>query len=143
MLRFATKNISAINGKQQFHQLIILPVDVDVKPSELENLPGVLDNYEISLEEKYKSSFKRILAIMDLIANSKTVPKEKFKDITPKNELVKEYEFKCGDLRVYAIKKVNGQIVMFGGYKNKQQQEIKRFRSLKKQYLDTIQNRQK
>ena len=56
-------------------------------------------------------------------------------NITPHGEIVKEYEFKNGDLRVYAIKDFNGKIIILGGYKNTQQTDINRFRSLKAQYL--------
>ena len=75
---------------------------------------------------------------MQQIANLNSLPKNKFRDITPNKELVKEYEFKKGDLRVFAIKTEGGQIVVLGGYKNSQKADIKKFQELKKRYLKTL-----
>ena len=73
---------------------------------------------------------------MNEVANIRTLPNTKFKDITPRKENVKEYEFKEGNLRVYAIKKFGGKIIILGGYKNRQKQDLRKFRSLKEQYLN-------
>lgn len=58
-----------------------------------------------------------------------------FKDVTPPKALVKEYEFKDGDLRVYGISKFGGKVIIMGGYKNRQKKDYRTFRSLKEQYL--------
>jgi hypothetical protein len=51
--------------------------------------------------------------------------------------LVKECEFKTHHLRVYAIHEIDtGKIVIMGGYKTKQKQDINHFREVKKQYLN-------
>lgn len=60
----------------------------------------------------------------------------KLRDITPEKESIKEYEFKTKNLRVYAIKTKDGKVIVLGGYKNRQKKDLKKFRSLKKRYLD-------
>ena len=163
MSKFVTKNIEAVKGKQQFRQLIVVADTVDVvklqseinsleernrlieeknliEPAEskVEVMKGVLDLYEDSLETKYVGSFKGILIHMELVANLQNVSPKKFKDITPHKEKVKEFEFKYGDLRVYAIDLPNGKLIMHCGYKNKQEKDIRKFRSQKEQYLKSL-----
>jgi hypothetical protein len=75
---------------------------------------------------------------MNRVANLQSVPKEKFRDVTPHGQSCKEYEFKFGDLRVLSIKITNGQLVLLGGYKNQQSSDFIKFRSLKAQYLESI-----
>jgi hypothetical protein len=149
MFKFVIKNIEAVKGKQKFRQLVI--VGDNVNTNELQArigarerdekevvIKGVLDNYEDNLESKYKSSFRGIVAIMNRVANLQPVPETKFKDVTPNGELVKEYEFKFQDLRVWAIKISDGKLVLLGGYKNQQKKDFKTFRNLKIKYLESI-----
>jgi len=75
---------------------------------------------------------------MNLVANNESVPNTKFRNITTGNEPIQEFEFKAGDLRVLAIKIPNGQLILLGGYKNRQDKDLSRFRSLKKQYLESL-----
>ena len=150
MSKFALKNIEAIKGRQRFSQLIVLPNDADAEAiqnkiynDELSNREvqdGQLDIYEKELEGKYTGSLASILNIMNRVANLQSVSQDKFKDITPSKETVKEYEFKHQDLRVYAIYAPDGKIIVFGGYKNNQKADIKKFRSLKSQYLESLKN---
>jgi hypothetical protein len=150
MSKFVIKNISSILGKQKFKQLIIVDDKVDAAKLQAEivqkeisgqeiTIKGVLDIYEDSLEAKYEGSFRGIISIMDRVANLKSVPVDKFRDITPDKELVKEYEFKYQDLRVYAIKIFNGKLVLLGGFKNQQDGDFSKFRSVKKAYLENFQ----
>lgn len=126
MPKFVLKNIKSINGKQQFNQLVV-------------DGNGQLDEFENDLKDTtYWSEFKTLLVYMHFVANNRTLPQTKFKDITPAKELVKEYEFKSKHLRIYAIHQPNGKIVILGGYKNNQKNDINKFRSLKKQYLDSL-----
>jgi hypothetical protein len=135
---FADKIIKAIKGKQVFKQLVILAEGVKIAEIKLEEEKGEFDLYEERLEDKYKSSFRTIMTYMNLVADNCSVPKEKFKNVTPEKETVQEYEFKAGDLRVFAIKIPNGQLVLLGGYKNQQKKDFVRFRALKKQYLESL-----
>jgi hypothetical protein len=148
MPKFVTKTIKSVKGKMIFKQLIMLDNKADEKRIQAEiieketkkievEIKGELDIYEESLEVIYKRQFANILANMEKKANLYNLPKTKFKEF-PTSDLVKEYEFKAGDLRVYAIKIPNGQLIILGGYKNSQQQDISRFRSLKRQYLESL-----
>jgi hypothetical protein len=154
MGKFVTKTICTINGKQEFRQLIIVDDKTNIDRLQLEidtgehakkeiEIEGVFDEYENSLESKYKGSLNGLIAIMDRVANLEPVAKEKFRDVTPDGELVKEYEFKYQDIRVYAIKMPNGKLILLGGFKNQQKSDFSKFRSLKKQYLDSIQPKKK
>jgi len=129
MSNFVVTNIDEVNGKQECKQLVI------VKNGEY---LGVFDEFENSLQKKYDSSLVAIISIMNRVANLQTVSPDKFKDITPDGEPVKEFEFKYRDLRVYAIKVFNGKLIVLCGYKNSQKKDIVKFRSLKKQYLDSL-----
>jgi hypothetical protein len=124
MSKFALHNIESINGKQLFFQLEINGIkQLDVFEEEL-------------IGTTYDGEFKTALTLMDFIANNRTLPKTKFRDITPKKESVKEYEFKTKHLRIYAINKPGGKIIVLGGFKNNQKSNINLFRSIKKQYLN-------
>lgn len=125
MTTFALKKIESICGVQQFHQLIV-------------NGKAVLDDFEKSLETQHQSEFKTIIAYMNFIAELKTLPDKKFKDITPQNEIIKEYEFKSKHIRIYVIKQLNGKIVVLCGHKTTQKQDIKRFRKIKSDYLNSL-----
>lgn len=149
MSKFVIKNIEAVKGKQKFMQLVIVEdsvnanelqtgIDEKEKNGKDHEIKGVLDNYEDDLESKYKSSFRGILSIMNRVANLQSVAEQKFKDVTPSGELVKEYEFKYGDLRVLAIKIPNGKLVLLCGYKNQQKKDFSAFRNLKIKFLESI-----
>ena len=122
---FTLRKISAVKGKQEFVELVIDGV-------------GQLESYELSLQKNYQKNLESIFLYMNRVANLCGLPKEKFRDITPHAEIVREYEFKSGDLRVYAIKKLNGKIVVFCGHKSTQPKDEVRFRAIKKQYLESL-----
>lgn len=121
MSKFALHKIDVIKGKQNFCQLVIDGVKQ-------------LDRFEAELEKSttYFSEYKTILTYMEYIAENRTLPATKFKDITPKKEVIREYEFKSKHLRIYAIQKKGGKIIVLCGFKKNQKNDIKRFRSLKK-----------
>lgn len=123
MPKFATERIEAIHCRQEFDQLIIDGV-------------GQLDIFERDLNDTtYQSEFKTLLAYMEYLGNNRSLPKTKFRDVTPKGEKVKEYEFKSKHLRIYAIQKTNGKIIILGGYKTSQDKDFIKFRSLKSQLI--------
>ncbi len=125
MNRFALTKISQVKGQIQFCKLII---------------DGVCQFDEFCLEiEKDGNLSKQLSTIfsrMDQVAGMKLLPKEKFRDITPKKRNVKEFEIKTKDLRVYLIKE-EGHIVILGGKKSTQSEDIKHFRSIKDRYLQS------
>lgn len=137
MSKFVIKNIREVNGIQECKQIVILKNDENPEAIS-EEQPGVFDEYQAELQQKYTNSFIGIVSIMNRVANLQTVSPDKFKDITPHGESVKEFEFKFGDLRVYAIKIPGGKLTILCGYKNRQKKDISKFRSLKKQYLAHI-----
>ncbi len=140
MSKFVVKSIESVRGKQEFKQLVILNDDVKIPTINAENEKGQLDIYEEKLQAKYRSSFLRIISIMNAVANLEGTSETQWKDVTPDKELVKEYEIKAGDLRAFAIKITNGKLLILGGYKNQQPSDFKRFRSLKKLYLESLKN---
>ncbi|MDR7211997.1 hypothetical protein [Flavobacterium piscis] len=126
MPKFALSNIEAINGKQTFNQLEV-------------NDQKQLDIFETELKDTtYISEFGTLLTYMEYVANNRTLPHTKFKDITPQKQKVKEYEFKSKHLRIYAIQQMNGKIIVLCGFKNNQKEDINKFRSLKKLYLESL-----
>jgi putative component of toxin-antitoxin plasmid stabilization module len=128
MSKFALEKIKAIKGKQSFYDLKI-------------NEVGQFESFSNELEEQYKSELLTLNARMDLVANLNRLPKEKFRDITPKKQTVKEYEFKTKHLRLYAIHiEKTGKVIVLGGYKNTQKSDIPSFRSLKSQFLKSLED---
>lgn len=128
MSKFALEKIKAIKGKQSFY---------DLKVNEV----GQFESFSNELEEQYKSELVTLNARMDLVANLNRLPKEKFRDITPKKQTVKEYEFKTRHLRLYAIHiEKTGKVIVLGGYKNTQKSDIPSFRSLKSQFLKSLED---
>jgi len=123
MSKFALQNIDAVEGNQTFEKLLVDGV-------------APFDLFEKNLETKDRRSLEKIYFYMNEVASNRTLPNTKFKDVTPKKEKVKEYEFKDGDLRVYGISKYGGKIIILGGYKNQQKKDYRTFRSLKEQYLN-------
>lgn len=79
--------------------------------------------------KQYLSQQKTILTYMTYLAQGNTLSQNKFRDITPDSEAV--CEFKSKHLRVYAIKKQNGRVIIWGGLKSTQKKDFKQFRSLK------------
>ncbi|MBQ0093195.1 MAG: hypothetical protein KBS36_00970 [Bacteroidales bacterium] len=127
MSKFALQSIEAVQGKQTFEKLLV-------------NGVAPFDTFEQELEGQDKRSLEKIYFYMNEVANNRTLPSTKFKDVTPEKEKIKEYEFKDGDLRVYCISKFKGKIIIMGGYKNRQKKDYRTFRSLKEQYLSQENN---
>jgi len=127
MSKFALNKIKTIKGKQSFFDLEI-------------NGVGQFDSFSKEAAVQYESELLTLNARMDLVANLERLPKQKFRDITPAKEQVKEYEFKTKHLRLYVIHiEKTGKVVILGGYKNTQKKDFRGFRSLKKQYLNALQ----
>jgi hypothetical protein len=123
---FATQIIESIKGRQVFEKLLV---------------DGVcfFDVFEIQIKgnPQYESEFKSIVAYMDLIANGKSLPKTKFREIKGGKISAKRYEFKSKHLRIYAFSQPGGKIVVLGGYKNTQEADIRHLNSIVKDYITT------
>jgi putative component of toxin-antitoxin plasmid stabilization module len=105
----------------------------------LENNKCEYDEFEkqIQIESSYSSELVTIQARLHDIADGKLLPKEKFRNITPKKELVKEYEIKTRHLRVYLFhEEKTGRVIVCGGKKITQLKDMKHFRLIKKEYLN-------
>lgn len=128
MSTFALRKVEAVNARQELDELVIDGV-------------GQLESFERLIEEtdkRFLSEFRTMLSYMEYAANGNSLPDTRFKDVTPTGAAIKEYEFKSKHLRVYAIKQINGKIIILGGFKTTQKADFKRFRSLKEQYLKSL-----
>ena len=122
---FALEKIDAIKGKQEF-----LKLKVDNK--------CLFDEFENSLESRYKSELIGIYSCMQEVANLKSVPETKFHfydNNKKRKDGIREFEFKSKHLRVYGITQPNGKIIITGGTKAKQKDDQNEFRRLKNLYL--------
>ncbi len=131
MGHFTLRQIEEIDGKIKFFKLV----------------QGGTCSFEEFWDETVKnknmlSELIKIQTTMQQVSELRTLPEEKHRDITPKNDPVKEYEIKTKHLRVYCFHQEKfGRIVVMGGIKsNKQQNDINRFRSIKKEYLEKSKN---
>jgi putative component of toxin-antitoxin plasmid stabilization module len=125
---FGLKEISEITGKIKFFKLL--------NGDECE-----FDEFwsEIIKEGNLASELNTIQSRMQLVSEMKPMPKEKFKDITPNGDSIKEYEIKTPNLRVYLFHEhLKGRIVVCGGKKGSQNSDIKHFRNIKKQYFKSL-----
>jgi putative component of toxin-antitoxin plasmid stabilization module len=124
MSTFDVQSLESVVGTIKFFKLVV----------DGESLFDAFEE-EIKKDGNLEKQLVVIESRLDDIANLRLLPFNKFKDITPAKEKVKEYEIKTHDLRVYLIKDEEGNLIILGGKKNTQQSDIKRFKSLKKQYL--------
>lgn len=125
MYTFALKEIKEIDGKLKIFKLFI---DGECSYDEFE--------MEIKNEGNLKSELITIGTRLHEIADCKSLPEKKFRDITPKNGDNKEYEIKTHHLRVYLFHEKNtGRIIVCGGKKGTQDADIRRFRKIKKEYF--------
>jgi putative component of toxin-antitoxin plasmid stabilization module len=126
MNKFALKLIDEIVGQLKIFKLYV-------------NNHCEFDEFEkqIEAEGSYSSELVTIQTRLQEIADGKLLPKEKFRNITPKKELVKEYEIKTRHLRVYLFhEEKSGRVIVCGGKKITQQKDIYHFRRIKKEYLN-------
>lgn len=127
MPKFKLKKIEQVKGRNTFYKLI--------KDGNCE-----FDEFcdEMDKADMYPSELKNIFTNMDLVANQIPLPKKKFKDITKSKSSIKEHEFKTKNLRVYAFQeKGTGKIIVCGGKKGTQKANIRHFRQIKRQYLNS------
>jgi putative component of toxin-antitoxin plasmid stabilization module len=128
MPKFELEKIDAIVGKQAFYKLL---------------KDGICEFEEFVTQIKAEGSFNKevtkIYALMQQIAELKTLPQEQFRKLpNPKSEIT-EYEIKTKHLRVYLFHQAHtGKIIVIGGKKTTQDQDITHFREIKKMYLETL-----
>jgi hypothetical protein len=107
MSKFDLERIDAVIGKQTFYKL--LKDDV----CEFDEFVA-----QIRREGSFDNEIAKIYALMQQVAELKTLPKEQFRELpNPKSE-VKEYEIKTKHLRVYLFHQTyTGKIIVIGGKK--------------------------
>lgn len=126
MYNFALQEIEEIKGKLKIFKLLI---DDTCEFDEFEK--------RIEFEANLKSELTTIVTRLHEIADLKSLPESKFRDITPKNISNKEYEIKTRHLRVYLFhEKTTGRVIVYGGKKGTQKADIKHFRKIKKAYFN-------
>ena len=125
MFRFVLGDLPEVKGTISFKKLII---------------DGVCPYDEFCDQIRREGNLaKQLIGIinnMNQVANLKRLPREKFRDITPGNDAIKEFELKKGDLRIYLIKEA-GHIVILGGKKSTQRGDINHFRVVKRRYIES------
>ena len=125
MNKFALVKLSQVKGRIPFAML---------------EIDGVCQFKEFCRQVEQDGNLKKQLTTamsrMDQVANMQLLPANKFRDITPTKDAVKEFEIKTPDLRIYLIKEL-GHIIILGGKKNTQADDIKKFRSIKQRYLQS------
>ncbi|WP_224994326.1 hypothetical protein [Cesiribacter sp. SM1] len=128
MTIFALQEIEEIRGKIKF---FFLTVDGESQYEAFEA--------QIRAEGNLSSELITVQVRMQEMAEMRhPMPKTKCRDLTPKNDPVKEYELKTKHLRVYLIHEEHkGRIVVLAGKKGTQTKDIKRFRKLKEAYLNS------
>ena len=126
MRRIELKRLEVIEGRQTFEKMILDGRDL-------------LEEFERSLEERYRSEMRTIYAWMQMVADLRPVPGTRYHAISDGNDGFREYEFKSKHLRIYAFTKLDGKIVVMGGKKNRQRRDIKRFKELKRLYIKYLQ----
>ncbi len=126
MPKFVLHEIEAIKGKQIFCQVEI-------------NGVKQLDTFEEELAgTSYLSEFRTMLTYMEFVANNKPLPQTKFRELKGVKDGIKEYEFKSKHLRIYAVHQKGGKIIVLCGFKNNQEKDINRFRSIKKELVKVL-----
>jgi putative component of toxin-antitoxin plasmid stabilization module len=127
MRKFETEEIEDVKGRISFFSLVI-------------DGANIYDEFkkQITREGNLAKQLNQIKAIMLQVAELKLLPEKKFKDVTPHGEKVREYEIKTGDLRLYLIHEEHkGRIILLTGRKSTQKSDFPKFRSLKKQYIES------
>ena len=129
MRNFELKKFESIVGKQDFYELKINGL------SQYEEFNKIINTDYLA----YKTEVFTMFSYMDLVSNLKTLPKTKFREITPKKDNIKEYEIKSKHIRVYLFHVENsGKIVAYWGLKKNQKENIISFRKIKKEYIDQL-----
>ena len=126
MITFALHYLEEFTGRLKIFKLVV-------------NERCEYDEFErqIETEGSYSSELVTIQTRLHEISDGKLLPKEKFRNITPKKELIKEYEIKTRHLRVYMFHEdKTGRIIVCGGKKTSQPKDINRFRRIKMDFFN-------
>lgn len=122
MSRFAIKKIEEIDGMQDFYQLVI------------DDVP-ILDAFEAEVEERYVAEIGSMFYQMQRLSNLEKLGK---KDYRPRKDLHQDaFEVKTENLRFYGMHvKKTGKVIILSGYKNDQDKDERRVKSLLRKIID-------
>ncbi|MBQ3619671.1 MAG: hypothetical protein II939_16115 [Bacteroidales bacterium] len=118
MSTFALEKLEGVEGRQRFEKLVVDGV-------------APFDVFEQNVASAYKSELIGIYAVMNDVANLKSVPQTKFHPYSDGKDGLREFEFKSKHLRVYAVEQKGGKIIIIGGTKATQKKDEAEFRRLK------------
>lgn len=129
MVKYSLKKITAVKGKISIYKLLI-------------NDCCEFDDFcQLLIEKHHDDVIGSIHSTLEGYANLLMLPKTRFRELKrPKSDKIKDYEVKSGRYRAYLFKDYNGGIVVFGGTKGTQDRDIKRFRSIKQDYIKEQRN---
>lgn len=115
MPKFALEliQIEAVKGKQRFDKLVI-------------NGKCPFDEFEKSMKVYYANEIVQLYALMNEVANLKSLPNTKFHAYDKNNP--RGWEFKTKNLRLYCVEQSGGKIVVTGGQKSQQDKDTSKFR---------------
>ncbi len=123
---FALVKVEEIKGKIDFFVLI---------KDDVNQYEGVKN--QLLKEGNYESELNTLQTRLQSMAELKLLPESKCRQLHPKDE--KDYEIKTRNLRLYLFHlEDKGRVIVFLGKKTSQKKDIKRFRSIKKEYLDQL-----
>lgn len=105
--------IEAVKGKQRFDKLVI-----DGKCP--------FDEFEESMKSHYANEIVQLYALMNEVANLRSLPGTKFHAYDNKDP--RGWEFKTKNLRLYCVEQPGGKIVVIGGQKSQQDKDTSTFR---------------
>lgn len=125
MAEYTLKPMEAVVGKQSFEMLVKDGV-------------CLFEDFENSVEAQYKGEVASLYALMNDVANLKSLPTTKFHPYNKGDAAVREFEFKTKHLRAYAIEKPGGKIVIIGGTKANQKKDEATFKKYKNQYVESL-----
>lgn len=126
MPKFATKTVSEIKAREIVEQLLVDEV-------------GQLDRLESDIQgTTYTGEFVSMLAKIQHVANGGNIGS--IVKLLKGKDGHTEYEFRSKHLRVFAIQLPGKKLIIYGGIKRKadSSDNISIFRSLKKQYLESL-----
>lgn len=98
------------------------------------------DEFErkIKKDRSVSGQLNSIQTTLYRIINNLPVPETKFKRLKGSYGSLDEYEIKTKDLRVYLFRENRtGNIIVWGGRKSTQPEDIRQFRRIKQLYADT------
>lgn len=124
MRKFALIDIDQVKGKIKFRKLVI-------------DDRCLFDDFCDSFKSRRDlSKLRRIFMIMELVANIRRLGSSMFRELKRENnDNIKDYEIKVKPYRVYFFKDECNNIVVLGGTKGSQSRDIKKLRSIKKDFF--------